>query len=70
MNKMTKFGQICLKHVRKRIYTAPASQVLKPVCVCRSSFSGQGQFCLASSRIFVQRSVYDTFLKTFVESTR
>ena len=33
----------------------------------RSSFANQGEVCLCSSRIYVQRSIYDTFVKRFVE---
>lgn len=33
----------------------------------RSSFANQGQICLCGSRIFVERSIYDKFKKTFVE---
>jgi aminomuconate-semialdehyde/2-hydroxymuconate-6-semialdehyde dehydrogenase len=36
----------------------------------RSSFSNQGQVCLSGSRIFVERSVYDSFLSRFVETAR
>ncbi|XP_006885029.1 PREDICTED: aldehyde dehydrogenase family 8 member A1 isoform X3 [Elephantulus edwardii] len=40
-----------------------------PVTV-RSSFANQGEICLCTSRIFVQRSIYSGFLKKFVEATR
>lgn len=33
----------------------------------RSSFANQGQICLCGSRIFIERSIYDKFKKTFVE---
>jgi aminomuconate-semialdehyde/2-hydroxymuconate-6-semialdehyde dehydrogenase len=33
----------------------------------RSSFANQGQICLCSSRIFVERSIYDRFKKDFTE---
>jgi aminomuconate-semialdehyde/2-hydroxymuconate-6-semialdehyde dehydrogenase len=33
----------------------------------RSSFANQGQICLCGSRIFIERSLYDTFKKDFVE---
>lgn len=33
----------------------------------RSAFTNQGQVCLAGSRIFVQRPLYDRFLAAFVE---
>ncbi len=33
----------------------------------RSSFANQGQVCLCGSRVFVERSVYDEFVRRFVE---
>ncbi|XP_026055710.1 2-aminomuconic semialdehyde dehydrogenase [Carassius auratus] len=36
----------------------------------RSSFSNQGEICLCTSRIFVERSVYPEFLARFVEAAR
>lgn len=36
----------------------------------RSSFSNQGQICLCSSRILVQRSVYEKFKTEFVEKVK
>ncbi|XP_038253241.1 2-aminomuconic semialdehyde dehydrogenase isoform X1 [Dermochelys coriacea] len=36
----------------------------------RSSFANQGEICLCTSRIFVQRSIYNEFLKRFVEEAR
>ncbi|KAL0967116.1 hypothetical protein UPYG_G00247980 [Umbra pygmaea] len=36
----------------------------------RSSFSNQGEICLCTSRIYVQRSIYHEFLKRFVAATR
>ncbi|XP_021378179.1 aldehyde dehydrogenase family 8 member A1-like [Mizuhopecten yessoensis] len=36
----------------------------------RSSFINQGEICLCTSRIYVERSVYQTFLKKFVEETK
>jgi len=36
----------------------------------RSSFANQGQICLCGSRIFVEESVYEPFLKRFVDATR
>ena len=33
----------------------------------RSSFANQGQICLCGSRIFVERPIYDTFKKHFVD---
>ena len=36
----------------------------------RSSFSNQGQICLCSSRILIERSVYDKFKAAFVEETK
>lgn len=35
----------------------------------RSAFSNQGQICLCGSRIYVEESLYDTFLTAFVERT-
>ncbi|MBS1636452.1 MAG: aldehyde dehydrogenase [Bacteroidetes bacterium] len=35
-----------------------------------SSFANQGQICLCGSRIFVERSIYDTFKADFVEKTK
>ncbi|PAA63122.1 hypothetical protein BOX15_Mlig011506g2 [Macrostomum lignano] len=37
-------------------------------CV-RSSFTNQGEICLCTSRIFVERSVYNEFLRQFLEET-
>ncbi|KAL7647495.1 UNVERIFIED_CONTAM: hypothetical protein RMT77_001095 [Armadillidium vulgare] len=39
-------------------------------CLIRSSFINQGQVCLCTSRIFVQKDIYDIFVKEFVEQTR
>jgi len=36
----------------------------------RSSFLNQGEICLCGSRIFVQESIYDNFVKKFVEATK
>ncbi|XP_076874769.1 2-aminomuconic semialdehyde dehydrogenase isoform X2 [Brachyhypopomus gauderio] len=36
----------------------------------RSSFSNQGEICLCTSRIFVERSIYPQFLAKFVEVAR
>uniref|UniRef100_A0A8C0RCS6 Aldehyde dehydrogenase 8 family member A1 n=1 Tax=Canis lupus familiaris TaxID=9615 RepID=A0A8C0RCS6_CANLF len=36
----------------------------------KSSFANQGEICLCTSRIFVQRSIYEEFLEKFVEATR
>ena len=36
----------------------------------RSSFANQGQICLCSSRIFVERSIYDRFKTDFVEKVK
>ncbi|XP_052025434.1 2-aminomuconic semialdehyde dehydrogenase [Apodemus sylvaticus] len=36
----------------------------------RSSFTNQGEICLCTSRVFVQRSIYSDFLKRFVEAAR
>lgn len=35
----------------------------------RSSFANQGQVCLCGSRIFVERTVYQDFVRRFVEKT-
>ncbi|MCI0631425.1 MAG: aldehyde dehydrogenase [Phycisphaerales bacterium] len=35
----------------------------------RSSFANQGQICLCGSRIFVERSIYDSFIDRFVAYT-
>ncbi|GAV04289.1 hypothetical protein RvY_14592 [Ramazzottius varieornatus] len=40
-----------------------------PGCV-KSSFLNQGEVCLCSSRIFVQRGIYDEFLQRFREATK
>lgn len=37
------------------------------VLMCHSR---QGEICLCTSRIFVQKSIYSDFLKRFVEATR
>ncbi|XP_030054312.1 2-aminomuconic semialdehyde dehydrogenase [Microcaecilia unicolor] len=39
-------------------------------CTVRSSFANQGEICLSTSRIYVQRTIYDDFLKKFVEATK
>uniref|UniRef100_A0A8C7BVI6 2-aminomuconic semialdehyde dehydrogenase n=2 Tax=Neovison vison TaxID=452646 RepID=A0A8C7BVI6_NEOVI len=36
----------------------------------RSSFANQGEICLCTSRIFVQKSIYSEFLEKFVQATR
>lgn len=36
----------------------------------RSSFWNQGEICLCGSRIFVERSAYDTFVERFVAATK
>lgn len=36
----------------------------------RSSFANQGQICLCGSRIFVERSYYETFKQDFVEAVK
>ena len=35
-----------------------------------SSFANQGQICLCGSRIFIERSIYETFKKAFVERVK
>lgn len=36
----------------------------------RSSFVNQGEICLCTSRIFVQRGIYDKFVQAFVEKAK
>eukprot|EP01090_Pellita_catalonica_P012148 TRINITY_DN257_c0_g1_i1.p1 TRINITY_DN257_c0_g1~~TRINITY_DN257_c0_g1_i1.p1 ORF type:complete len:318 (-),score=57.10 TRINITY_DN257_c0_g1_i1:902-1855(-) len=36
----------------------------------RSSFANQGEICLCGSRIYVQREIFDKFVKEFVEATK
>ncbi|XP_056588641.1 2-aminomuconic semialdehyde dehydrogenase [Triplophysa dalaica] len=36
----------------------------------QSSFSNQGEICLCTSRVFVERSIYPEFLSRFVEAAR
>lgn len=36
----------------------------------RSSFWNQGEICLCGSRIFVERSIHDTFFERFIAATR
>lgn len=36
----------------------------------RSSFSNQGEICLCGSRVFVEKPIYDKFLKDFVARTK
>lgn len=36
----------------------------------QSSFSNQGEICLCGSRIFVERSLYDRFLDSFIAKTK
>lgn len=36
----------------------------------RSSFANQGEICLCTSRVFVQKGIFDKFLEKFVEKTR
>ncbi len=36
----------------------------------QSSFTNQGEICLCGSRIFVERSLYPRFVKSFVEKTK
>ncbi|XP_062426870.1 2-aminomuconic semialdehyde dehydrogenase isoform X2 [Rhea pennata] len=36
----------------------------------RSSFANQGEICLCTSRIFVQKGIYNEFLKRFVAETK
>jgi len=37
---------------------------------CRSSFANQGEICLCGSRIFVQSTIAQKFIKKFVEATQ
>lgn len=36
----------------------------------RASFTNQGEICLCGSRIFIERSIYETFRDAFVEETK
>jgi aminomuconate-semialdehyde/2-hydroxymuconate-6-semialdehyde dehydrogenase len=36
----------------------------------KGAFFNQGEFCLAGSRIFVQKSIYDRFVSEFIEVTK
>ncbi|KYR01551.1 aldehyde dehydrogenase [Tieghemostelium lacteum] len=36
----------------------------------RSSFNNQGEICLCNSRIYVQSTIYETFVKRFVEKVK
>ncbi|GAX91267.1 aldehyde dehydrogenase [Effusibacillus lacus] len=36
----------------------------------KAAFFNQGEFCLAGSRIFVQKSIYDRFVSEFIELTK
>ena len=36
----------------------------------RSSFSNQGEICLCGSRVFVEKPIYEKFIKDFVEKTK
>jgi acyl-CoA reductase-like NAD-dependent aldehyde dehydrogenase len=36
----------------------------------RSSFLNQGEICLCTSRLFVQRGIFDSFIDKFVQATR
>ena len=36
----------------------------------RSSFQNQGEICLCGSRIFVEKTIYNSFLKKFIEATK
>ncbi|XP_010023050.1 PREDICTED: aldehyde dehydrogenase family 8 member A1 isoform X2 [Nestor notabilis] len=36
----------------------------------RSSFANQGEICLCTSRVFVQRGIYSEFLKSFVQEAK
>ncbi|KJE96146.1 aldehyde dehydrogenase family 8 member A1 [Capsaspora owczarzaki ATCC 30864] len=38
--------------------------------IVRSSFTNQGEICLCTSRIYVQESIFETFLQRLVEETR
>jgi aminomuconate-semialdehyde/2-hydroxymuconate-6-semialdehyde dehydrogenase len=39
-------------------------------CVQRAAFANQGQICLCGSRIYVHRSIYDSFRDALVQRTR
>src|SRR5207244_3200459 len=36
----------------------------------RSAFENQGEICLCGSRLFVERSIYSTFVERFVAAAR
>eukprot|EP01083_Nonionella_stella_P066111 173872_1 len=38
--------------------------------VVRAAFANQGQICLSGSRLFVEKSIFDTFLEMFVTKTK
>ena len=38
--------------------------------VLRSAFTNQGQVCLCGSRIFVEKDIYDKFIRSFVEKAK
>ena len=38
--------------------------------VVSSCFLNQGEICLCTSRVFVHRSIYDTFVEQLVEASR
>lgn len=40
-----------------------------PTCI-RSAFTNQGEICLCTSRIYVQRSIYKEFVHRYVQETR
>jgi aminomuconate-semialdehyde/2-hydroxymuconate-6-semialdehyde dehydrogenase len=48
-----------------------SARIIKPAIAgsVRSSFANQGQICLCGSRVFVERPVYDEFVRLFVDQT-
>merc|ERR1719516_163783 len=38
--------------------------------IARSSFLNQGEICLCTSRVFVQKNVFDEFLTKFIEAVK
>lgn len=70
---------ICVSHCLNRsLVTGRCSEMQSDLSMkdCVLSLSScvilvwQGEICLCTSRIFVQRSIYEEFLEKFVEATR
>jgi len=49
---------------------ADANLDLAVKTLIQGAFKNQGEICLCTSRIYVQDSIYDTFLERFVNETR